>query len=67
MLEWARWQMLDGLKQSPRACQSGFSWTGMPDFFSVEQQIAGGYLRYAYGDPYAQTINGMCGRLGHLR
>ena len=67
MLEWARFQTLEGMRQSPGACQKGFSWANMPDFFSVEQQIAGGYLRYVYGDPYAQVLGGMCGHLPPAR
>lgn len=66
-VEWARWQMLDGFRKHPAACANGFSWAGMPDYLSVEQQIAGGYLRFAYGDPFAQVLNDMCQRVRPLR
>lgn len=67
MLEWARWQMLQGFHNNPSVCRQGFNWTGMPDYFSVEQQIAGGYLNFVYGDPYQQVLAGMCGRLPRRR
>jgi hypothetical protein len=63
MLEWARFQMLEGVQQHPRACQQGINLNRLPDYFSVQQQIAGGYLQYAYGDPYQQVLSGMCARL----
>ena len=65
--EWARWQMLEGFRGRPAACAKGFSWAGMPDYLSVEQQIAGGYLRFVYGDPFAQVLSDMCRQVGQLR
>ncbi len=66
-LEWSRFEMLKGLRENPGACQGGFSWTAMPDVLSVQQQIAGGYLHFVYGDPYEKVLSGMCGRWQGIR
>lgn len=68
MLEWARWQMLDGLRQHPEACASGFSFSNVPSYpLSLEERLAAHYLNYAYGDPYAQVLSGVCQRVRGLR
>jgi hypothetical protein len=69
LLEWARWQMLDGFRQSPELCPAGgFGWSAVPGApFSPETRAAAHYLRYAYGDPYQQVLGAMCTRVRGIR
>jgi hypothetical protein len=68
MLEWARWQMLDGFRQHPGICQGGFSWAGVPGYpWSLEAQLAAHYLHFAHGDSYQSALGAMCQRLNGLR
>jgi hypothetical protein len=68
VLEWARWEMLDGFRQHPEICNAGFGWSGIPTYpFSPQARVAAHYLNYAYGDPYAEVLSGMCPRVRGLR
>jgi hypothetical protein len=62
MLEWARWELLEGIHQHPEFCRQGPNWAGMPDYLSVSQQIAGGYMHFVYGDPFEGVFGDMCRR-----
>lgn len=61
MLEWARWELLEGIKQHPEFCRQP-KFSTMPDYLAVSQQIAGGYLHFAYGDPFQNVFGDMCRR-----
>lgn len=63
MLEWARWEMLEGFHEHPELCEKEFRWAGMPDYIGIEQQIAGGYLHFVYGDPFERELGDMCRRV----
>lgn len=61
MTEWARWEMLEGIRQHPEFCRQP-KFSAMPDYLAVSQQIAGGYLHFAYGDPFENVFDDMCRR-----
>ena len=61
MLEWARWELLEGIQQHPEFCRQP-NFAAMPDYLAVSQQIAGGYLHFAYGDPFQSVFGDMCRR-----
>ena len=64
MLEWARWQVLDGFRNHPEICRGGFSWQGVPGYpWSLEAQVAAHYLHFAEGDPYQGVLGSMCNRV----
>jgi hypothetical protein len=63
-LEWAEWQLLGGLRQHPVACQGRFSWRASVGYgFDPATLIALDYLRFAYGDAYASSVQSVCRRL----
>jgi hypothetical protein len=64
ILEWARWQMLDGFRQHPGICRGGFNWAGIAGYpWSLEAQLAAHYLHFAHGDGYRQALDSTCQRV----
>jgi hypothetical protein len=63
-LEWARWELLTGLRQHPAACQS-FSFTQLPSYgFGPSSLFAAHHLHFAYGSGYQAAVVNLCSRMG---
>lgn len=63
-VEWARWELLTGLRDVSAGCQSGFQWSRLPSYgLGRSALMAAHYLRFAFGDEFAQDASALCRRL----
>ncbi len=64
VLRWARGQVAIALHQTPAVCQGKFTWARFTKHqWSPASRFAFSFMRYAYDDPFADEVNGLCHNL----
>ena len=61
--EWAELELLSVVMNSQSFCNERFSWTALPTYgMTSKSMVAARYLHFAFGNPYASTVDGFCKR-----
>ena len=63
-VDWASWEVLEGLARRPSACERPFVWAKSASYgFDPSTLVALQFLRFAYGDGTARDVQAVCQRL----
>lgn len=67
VLRWAKGQIAMTLRQTPAVCQGRFTWARLAQHdLPPASRFAFSFMRYAYDDPFADQVNGVCSRIASL-